>query len=74
MPNPLYNMLGNNMPQMGGPFGNMMQMMQKYNEFKNTFQGDPQQQLQQMLNSGKISQAQLNQYVQMAKQFQQFLK
>ena len=67
-------MLGNNMPQMGGPFGNMMQMMQKYNEFKNTFQGDPQQQLQQMLNSGKISQAQLNQYVQMAKQFQQFLK
>lgn len=74
MPNSLYHMLGNNMPQMGGPFGNMMQMMQKYNEFKNTFQGDPQQQLQQMLNSGKISQAQLNQYVQMAKQFQQFLK
>ncbi len=67
-------MLGNNTPQMGGPFGNMMNMMQRYNEFKNSFQGDPQQQLQQMLNSGKISQAQLNQYVQMAKQFQQFLK
>lgn len=73
MANSVYNMLGNNMPQMGGPFGNMMQMMQKFNEFKSSFQGNPQQQIQQMLNSGRISQAQLNQYVQMAKQFQQFM-
>lgn len=73
MANSLYNMLGNNTPQMGGPFGNMMQMMQKFSDFKKTFQGDPQQQIQQMLNSGQISQAQLNQYVQMAKQFQKFM-
>ena len=73
MANSVYRMLGNNTPQMGGPFGNMMQMMQKFNDFKKNFQGDPQQQIQQMLNSGQISQAQLNQYVQMAKQFQKFM-
>lgn len=73
MANSVYNMLGNSSPQMGGPFGNMLQMMSKFNEFKSTFKGDPQQQIQQMLNSGKISQAQLNQYVQMARQFQQFI-
>lgn len=73
MANSLYNMLGNPLPS-GGPFGNMMQMMKQFNEFKSSFTGDPQQQLQQMLNSGKISQAQLNQYVQLAKQFQQLVK
>ncbi len=75
MANSVYNMLGGgNRPQMGGPFGNMLQMVQKFNQFKQTFQGDPQQQIQQMLNSGKISQAQLNQYVELAKQFQSFIK
>ena len=73
MANSLYNTLGNPLPS-GGPFGNMMQMIKQFNEFKSSFTGDPQQQLQQMLNSGKISQAQLNQYVQLAKQFQQFMK
>ena len=73
MANSLYNMLGNPVPS-GGPLGNMMQMIKQFNEFKSSFTGDPQQQLQQMLNSGKISQAQLNQYVQLAKQFQQFVK
>lgn len=72
MANSVYNMLGNSQPM--GPLGNMVHMMQQFNEFKSSFKGDPQQQLQQMLNSGKISQAQLNQYVQMAKQFQQFMK
>ncbi len=73
MANSVYSMLGNNTPQMGGPLGNMMQMMQKFSEFKQSFRGDPQQQIQQMLNSGQMSQAQLNQYIQMAKQFQKFM-
>lgn len=72
MANSIYNMLGNSQPN--GPFSNVMQMMKQFNDFKSSFKGDPQQQLQQMLNSGKISQAQLNQYVQLAKQFQQFIK
>lgn len=72
MANSIYNMLGNSQPS--GPLGNVMQMMKQFNEFKSSFTGNPQQQLQQMLNSGKISQAQLNQCVQLAKQFQQFIK
>ena len=43
---------------MNNPFnmmGNPMQMiMQRFNQFRQTFQGDPQQQVQQMLNSGRI--------------------
>jgi hypothetical protein len=56
MPNPLYNQLQGS--QIGNP------MMQKLMEFKKTFNGNPQQMIQQMLNSGRINQAQLNQYIQ----------
>ena len=52
----------------------MQNMMQRFQQFKQTFSGNPQQIVQQMLNSGKISQEQYNQAVQMANQFQQFLK
>ena len=57
MPNPLYEQL-NPMPQ-----GNMMQ---KFLEFKKNFTGNPQTIIQNMLNSGKITQGQLNQYAQQA--------
>ena len=57
---------------MNNPFnmmGNPMQMiMQRFNQFRQTFQGDPQQQVQQMLNSGRISQEQYNHAVQTANQ------
>ena len=57
---------------MNNPFnmmGNPMQMiMQRFNQFRQTFQGDPQQQVQQMLNSGRISQEKYNQAVQTANQ------
>jgi vancomycin permeability regulator SanA len=62
---------------MNNPFnmmGNPMQMiMQRFNQFRQTFQGDPQQQVQQMLNSGRVSQAQYNQAVQMANQLQRMM-
>ena len=38
------------------------------------FQGDPRQQIQQMMNSGRINQNQYNQAVQMAQRFQQMFK
>jgi hypothetical protein len=44
-------------------------MMQKFQQFKQTFRGDPQQTVQQMLNSGKITQDQYNKAVQTANQF-----
>jgi hypothetical protein len=51
----------------------MNPMLQKFNQFRQMFKGDPQQQVQQMLNSGKISQAQYNQAVQMANQMAQMM-
>lgn len=53
---------------------NPMQMMQQFQQFRNTFRGNPQQMVQQMLQSGQINEAQLNQAMQMARQFQSFVK
>jgi len=58
--NPLYNEMQSNN-------GNMLQ---RFQQFRQNFHGNPQQQVQQLLNSGKVSQQQYNQAVQMAQQFQ----
>ena len=65
MSNPLFGMLNGQMQ--------MNPMLQKFNQFRQMIKGDPQQQVQQMLNSGKISQAQYNQAVQMANQMAQMM-
>ena len=70
MSNPLFNALGGGMPQGNGP----MQMIQRFMQFKQNFKGDPKAEVQKMLQSGKISQQQLNQVQQMAGQFQNLLK
>ena len=67
------NPLLGGMPQMGGPFGNIQQMMQRFQQFKQSFQGDPRQQVEQMLNSGKVSQQAYNNAYQMAQQFQRMM-
>ena len=64
--NQLYQMM-----QLNGP---MTELMQQFNQFRQMFQGDPRQQVQQMLKSGKVTQEQYNQAVQMAQQVQRFLK
>ena len=73
--NPLYNMLmGGGAHQMpNNPMNNMMGFIQSFNNFRQTFQGNPQQQIQSMLQSGQISQERYNQAVQMANQIQQFM-
>ena len=70
MSNPLFNALGSGMPQGNGP----MQMIQQFMQFKQNFKGDPKEEVQKMLQSGKISQQQLNQVQQIAGQFQNLLK
>ena len=55
---PLYNMMNQN-----NPYNNFMK---QFNEFKKTINGNPQEQIQQLLNSGKISQSQYNAAVQKA--------
>lgn len=72
MPNPLYGALGGG--QMPGPFGNMQRIMQQFQNFRNTMGNiNPQQTVMNMVNSGRLSQAQLNQAQQMARQFQQMI-
>ncbi len=71
MPNPLYNSLGGGKtPTLPGMPGNFNQMMQQYQQFRSQFQGNPQQEVQRMLQSGKINQQQLNQAQAIAQQFQ----
>ena len=55
---PLYNMMNQN-----NPYNNFMKQL---NEFKKTINGNPQEQIQQLMNSGKITQAQYNAAVQKA--------
>ena len=69
MANPLFNALGGSLPN-----NNMGNLIRQFQQFRQTFRGDPQQQIQQMLNSGQVSQAQYNQAVQMANAFAQLLK
>ena len=58
--NPLFKMFGGAMPNNVGNMGNIIQQFQ---QFKNNFRGDPRQQVQQMLNSGRVTQEQYNQAV-----------
>lgn len=48
-------------------------LLQQIQQFAKTLQGDPRQQVQQMLNSGRITQAQYNDAVQKAQQLQRML-
>lgn len=66
MPNPLYQQLGQ--PQGNNP------MLQRLLQFKKTFTGNPQQMVQNLLNSGRITQAQLNQYAKQANELYKMMK
>ena len=68
MANKLFEMM-NNMPQMGGAMGNFQNLMNQFNQFRSMFRGNAQQEVQQMLNTGRINQEQLNQAMQMAQSF-----
>ena len=73
MSNPLMGGF-NQMPQNGGnPFGNIFGLLTQFQNFKKNFQGDPRQRVQDLLNSGQMSQEQLEQCENMARQFQGFL-
>lgn len=63
--NPLYQQM---MPQM--PQNNMIQ---RFMQFRQQFKGNPQEQVQQLLNSGRITQADYDRAVQMANQFRNML-
>lgn len=48
-------------------------LIQQYQQFRQNYQGNPQQQVQQMLNSGQVTQDQLNRIMPIAQQMYQML-
>lgn len=64
--NNLYQMYNNQPPQQNN-------IIQNFINFKNSYTGDPKMQIQQMLNSGAITQQQYNQAVQQAQMLQSLL-
>lgn len=65
MSNPLFTMMQQQNPLSG--------VMQRFQQFRQAFTGDPRQKVQELLNSGRINQQQYNQAVQMAQQMQRFM-
>jgi len=65
MSNPLYSQMQPQNPMNG--------FVQRFQQFQQMFKGDPRQQVQNLLNSGKVSQSQYNQAVQMANQLQRMM-
>ena len=61
MNNPFFGALG------GG--NGFFQIMQQFQQFKANFQGDPKAEVEKLLQSGAMSQQELNQLQSMAKQF-----
>lgn len=59
--NPLINSTANN------------DLINRFRQFRQSFKGDPQQQVQQLLNSGRVSQDQYNAAVQKAQQLSRLL-
>lgn len=68
MPNPLFNQFNNN-----ANTGNIQNFIQQVRNFKSTFTGNPREEVQRLLNSGQMSQAQFNQYSQIAQQVVQMM-
>ena len=69
MANPLMGLLGGNHMSGNNPF----QLIQQFQQLKRNLKGDPRQQVQDLLNSGKMTQEQLDQCTSMARSLQNIL-
>ena len=74
MDNPFFNRFGNRSNKMPGPFGNAQNLMNQFQQFASQFQGDPQAKVQELLNSGQMTQEQFNKFSSMTQPFQQLLQ
>lgn len=72
MNSPVFKAMGGNMAKTGGA-NNPFKIVQDFIQFKKTFNGNPQAKVQELLQSGQLSQEQLNQVQGMAGQFQGLL-
>lgn len=65
MANPLYSQFSNN---------GMSDLLKRAEQLKNTLTVNPQQEVQRLLNSGKMTQQQFNQFAQIANTLRPFMK
>lgn len=65
MSNPLFNQM-NNDPMRG--------FAREFEQFRQSFRGDPRAKVQEMMNSGQLSQEQFNQIAQQTNQLMRFFK
>ena len=68
MANPLMSVLGVSSNT------NSKSVVEQFKDFRNSFKGDPQAKINEMLSSGQITQSQLNQATEMAKMVRAMLK
>ena len=66
MANPIYEQM-----QMQNPIAKLMQDAQ---QFRQTFTGNPQQEVQRLLQSGQMTQEQFNQYASIAQQVSSMMR
>lgn len=66
MNNPLFNLFNTN--------GSYPNLMREFTNFRNSFRGDPKQQVQNLLNSGQMTQNQYNELQNAARQFMQMFR
>ena len=66
--NSLYNEFQPNKLNQMGDF------LTQFNQFRATFNGDPEQQVKQLISSGRMSQEQFNQLAQTANQLRKLIK
>ena len=66
--------LFNEFQQNNTPNGQMNNFINQFNNFRSMFNGNPEQQVKQLLSSGRISQEQFNQFAQTANQLRKLIK
>lgn len=67
----LFKKYGSQQPQ--NPLQNVTNVMQQFQQFASTFQGNPQQQVENLLNSGKMPQNTFQQCAQWANFFMKMM-
>lgn len=72
MSNPLFNVLGRQTQPSGGD--DISQMIGQIEQFRNSFRGDPRAEVERLISTGQMTQAQFNQLGQAANRLRRFIK
>lgn len=67
MANPIYDMMNANND------GGIMNFVKEVQDFQKTFNGDPKAEVQNLMNSGQLSQTEFDQYAKIANQVMAFM-